>query len=84
MSPRVQVVGSYLSPYVRKVLACLDLKGLDYEIDPIGAFHGRRSIHRVALRRIPLLITDRPRRACCEPRPPRGACVRACGCRAQA
>ena len=40
MSPRVQVVGSYLSPYVRKVLACLDLKGLDYEIDPIGAFHG--------------------------------------------
>jgi glutathione S-transferase len=47
---------------VRKVLACLDLKGLDYEIDPIGAFHGRRSIHRAALRRIPVLITDRPRR----------------------
>ena len=62
MSPRVQVVGSYLSPYVRKVLACLDLKGLDYEIDPIGAFHGRRSIHRAALRRIPVLIADGPRR----------------------
>jgi len=25
---------------VRKVLACLDLKGLDYEIDPIAPFMG--------------------------------------------
>jgi glutathione S-transferase len=40
MSPRVQIVGSYLSPYVRKVLACLNLKGIDYEIDPIVPFMG--------------------------------------------
>jgi glutathione S-transferase len=40
MSPRVQIVGSYLSPYVRKVLACLHLKGIDYEIDPIVPFKG--------------------------------------------
>ncbi|WP_414655809.1 glutathione S-transferase N-terminal domain-containing protein [Frateuria sp.] len=29
------VIGNYLSPYVRKVLACMELKGLGYEIDPI-------------------------------------------------
>ena len=28
----VQIVGSYLSPYVRKVLVVLDLKGIPYEI----------------------------------------------------
>src|SRR5687768_10388092 len=48
MSPRVQIVGSYLSPYVRKVLACLNLKGIDYEIDPIVPLHGRRPVQRVA------------------------------------
>lgn len=31
----IRSVGSYVSPYVRKVLACLNLKGLAYEIDPI-------------------------------------------------
>ena len=31
----VRIIGSYLSPYVRKVLVFLDLKGLPYEIDPI-------------------------------------------------
>jgi hypothetical protein len=29
------IVGSYLSPYVRKVLVCLALKGVAYRIDPI-------------------------------------------------
>lgn len=37
---RPRVIGNYLSPYVRKVLACLELKGLDYEIDPIVPFTG--------------------------------------------
>ena len=37
---RVQIIGSYLSPYVRKVLVVLDLKGLPYEIDPIVPFFG--------------------------------------------
>ncbi|HYN20830.1 MAG TPA: glutathione S-transferase family protein, partial [Thermoanaerobaculia bacterium] len=36
MRPDMKIIGSYVSPYVRKVLACLALKGIDdYEIDPI-------------------------------------------------
>jgi glutathione S-transferase len=60
MSPRVQIVGSYLSPYVRKVLCCLNLKGLDYEIDPIVPFMGDDRFTALSpLRRIPVLIDDR-------------------------
>jgi glutathione S-transferase len=60
MSPRVRIVGSYLSPYVRKVLACLNLKGLDYEIDPIVPFMGDDRFTALSpLRRIPVLIDDR-------------------------
>ena len=36
----VTVIGSYLSPYVRKVLAVLHRKGVPYEIDPITPFMG--------------------------------------------
>ena len=36
-TPRYRVIGNHLSPYVRKVLVCLALKGLDYEIDPIAS-----------------------------------------------
>ena len=54
---RLRIVGSYLSPYVRKVLACLDLKGIDYEIDPIVPFYGDDRFSRLSpLRRIPVLI----------------------------
>ena len=35
---KTRIIGSYLSPYVRKVLVCLDLKGISYEIDPIVPF----------------------------------------------
>ena len=53
----MRVIGSYVSPYVRKVLACLALKGLDYEIDPITPFYGNDEFERLSpLRRIPLLI----------------------------
>jgi glutathione S-transferase len=53
----VKVVGSYVSPYVRKVLACLALKGLDYEIDPITPFYGNDEFERLSpLRRIPVLV----------------------------
>jgi len=56
----VRIVGSYLSPYVRKVLACLDLKGLDYEIDPIVPFMGDERFTRLSpLRRVPVLIDER-------------------------
>ncbi|WP_329742236.1 glutathione S-transferase family protein [Dyella sp. A6] len=54
-----KVIGNYISPYVRKVLACLELKGLDYEIDPIAPFVGNAEFTRLSpLRRIPVLIDD--------------------------
>lgn len=51
------IVGSYVSPYVRKVLACMNLKGLDYEVDPITPFFGNDEFRRLSpLCRIPVLI----------------------------
>jgi len=56
----VQIVGSYLSPYVRKVLVVLDLKGIPYEIDPIVPFFGNEQFSALSpIRRIPVLIDDR-------------------------
>ncbi len=53
----MKIIGSYVSPYVRKVLACLALKGLEYEIDPITPFFGSDDFERLSpLRRIPVLI----------------------------
>ena len=58
-APR-RIIGSYLSPYVRKVLAVLELKGLSYEIDPIVPFMGGDRFSALSpLRRIPVLIDDR-------------------------
>jgi glutathione S-transferase len=55
----MKIIGSYVSPYVRKVTACLALKGLAYEIDPITPFFGDDSFARLSpLRRIPVLIHD--------------------------
>jgi glutathione S-transferase len=55
----MMIIGSYVSPYVRKVLACLNLKGLDYEIDPITPFFGGDEFERLSpLRRIPVLVDD--------------------------
>jgi glutathione S-transferase len=57
MTDRVTVVGSYVSPYVRKVLGALHLKGVPYEIDPIVPFYGNDEFSRLSpLRRIPVLI----------------------------
>jgi glutathione S-transferase len=51
------IVGSYLSPYVRKVLVCLELKGIAYEIDHIVPFFGDDRFSKLSpLRRIPVLI----------------------------
>jgi len=56
---RVQIIGGYLSPYVRKVLVVLDLKGIPYEIDPIVPFFGDDRFSRMSpLRRIPVLIDN--------------------------
>lgn len=53
----MRVIGSFVSPYVRKVLACIALKGLDYEIDPITPFYGGDAFERLSpLRRIPVLV----------------------------
>jgi glutathione S-transferase len=53
----MKIIGSFVSPYVRKVLACLNLKGLTYEVDPITPFFGNDEYERLSpLRRIPVLI----------------------------
>lgn len=53
------VIGNYVSPYVRKVLVCMELKGLAYAIDPIAPFIGNEAFeHMSPLRRIPVLIED--------------------------
>lgn len=53
----ITIIGSFVSPYVRKVLACLNLKGMDYEVDPITPFFGNEEFERLSpLRRIPVLI----------------------------
>jgi len=53
----IRIIGSFVSPYVRKVLACLNLKGLEYEIDPITPFFGDDEFERLSpLRRIPVMI----------------------------
>ena len=53
----MKIIGSFVSPYVRKVLACLNLKGLAYEVDPITPFFGNDEFERLSpLRRIPVLV----------------------------
>ena len=53
----IRIIGSFVSPYVRKVLACLNLKGLAYEVDPITSFFANDEFRALSpLRRIPVLI----------------------------
>jgi glutathione S-transferase len=53
----IRIIGSFVSPYVRKVLAAMNLKGLPYEVDPITPFYGNDEFERLSpLRRIPVLI----------------------------
>jgi glutathione S-transferase len=53
----ITIIGSFVSPYVRKVLACLNLKGLKYEIDPITSFYANDEFTNLSpLRRIPVMI----------------------------
>jgi glutathione S-transferase len=59
MSSPVTVIGSYLSPYVRKVLACLVAKDVAYRIDPLVGFFGNDDFTAISpVRRIPVLIED--------------------------
>jgi glutathione S-transferase len=51
------IVGSYLSPYVRKVLVCLEVKGIAYEVDHLVPFFGNDRFSELSpLRRIPVLV----------------------------
>jgi len=60
MGAPVRIIGSYASPYVRKVLVVLDLKGIPYEIDPIIPFMGNDAFSKLSpIRRIPVLLDDR-------------------------
>jgi Glutathione S-transferase len=57
MTEPLTIIGNYLSPYVRKVLVCLELKGIPYRIDPIAPFVGDDAFGRLSpLRRIPVLL----------------------------
>lgn len=57
MTRPVTIIGSFVSPYVRKVLAALNLKGVAFEVDPITPFFGNDEFERLSpLRRIPVLI----------------------------
>lgn len=51
------IIGSHVSPYVRKVLVALAIKGVAHEVDPITPFFGNEEFGRLSpLRRIPVLI----------------------------
>lgn len=51
------IIGNTVSPYVRKILAILVHKGIDFEIDPIVPFFGDDEFSKLSpLRRIPVLI----------------------------
>ena len=57
MNCPLTVIGSFVSPYVRKVLASLNLKNIAYEVDPITPFFGNDEFERLSpLRRIPVLM----------------------------
>ena len=57
MTQPLTIIGSYVSPYVRKVLACMNLIGLIFEVDPITPFYGNEEFRRLSpLCRIPVLI----------------------------
>jgi len=59
MPDRLEIIGSYLSPYVRKVLVVLDLKGIPYAIDPLVPFFGDDRFTQISpVRRVPVLIDD--------------------------
>src|SRR5512143_2763386 len=54
-----RIIGTYISPYVRKVLVVLHLKGIAYAIDPIIPFMGDERFSTLGpRRRLPALIDD--------------------------
>jgi glutathione S-transferase len=54
------IIGGPASPFVRKVLAVCEMKGVPYRLDPIVPFFGNDAFGDVSpLRRIPVFIDDR-------------------------
>ncbi|WP_411820078.1 glutathione S-transferase family protein [Hyphococcus formosus] len=59
MADEVTIIGTPVSPYVRKVLALLELKKVSYKIDPVVAFYTDEDFLKInPLRRIPVLLHD--------------------------
>lgn len=57
---KATVIGSPVSPYVRKVLVVAALKGIEVEIDPIVAFYANDAFEKISpVRRIPVWRDDR-------------------------
>jgi len=55
--PPVTIIGAPASPYVRKVLAVLELKRVPYRLDPVVPFFGNETFSRLSpLRRVPVLV----------------------------
>jgi glutathione S-transferase len=53
----IQIIGSPISPYVKKVLVLLNMKGVAFEVDPITPFLGGDRFSELSpLRRIPVFI----------------------------
>ena len=57
MTHPVTIIGAPASPYVRKVLAVLELKRVPYRLDPVVPFFGTDEFTRLSpLRRVPVVI----------------------------
>lgn len=57
MPEPVAIIGAPASPYVRKVLAALEIKGIPYTLDPVVPFYGNDEFTRLSpLRRVPVLV----------------------------
>jgi glutathione S-transferase len=53
------IIGAPVSPYVRKVLAVCEMKGVRYRLDPIVPFFGDDNFGEISpLRRVPVYIDD--------------------------
>lgn len=53
----VTLIGSPVSPYVRKVLAACAIKGVEVELDPMSPMYGNDDFERISpLRRVPVWI----------------------------
>jgi glutathione S-transferase len=55
----IQIIGTYLSPFVRKVLVTLHLKSIPYQLDPLIPFLGNMKFTSFSpLRIVPILINN--------------------------